>query len=161
MFANRSIKSILRGLWVRFFHHMARHCFPSKVRVMFHRLRGVKIGRNVLIGLDVHIDDDGPERVTIEDNVFITAGCLILTHKRNLREYEEDMWIGNCSLDIGYVRIKKGAHIGIRSIIMPGVTIGRGAIVGAGSVVTKDVPPYSVATGMPAKVIKSYIKQNN
>jgi chloramphenicol O-acetyltransferase type B len=42
----------------------------------------------------------------------------------------------------------------MRSIIMPGVTIGEGAVVGAGSVVTKDVPPYSVVAGNPAKVIK-------
>ena len=51
--------------------------------------------------------------------------------------------------------IEDGAHIGIGSIIMPGVTIGKGAVIGAGSVVTKDIPPYCVAVGVPAKVIRS------
>ena len=52
--------------------------------------------------------------------------------------------------------IEDGAHIGIGSIIMPGVTIGKGAVIGAGSVVTKDIPPYCVAVGVPAKVIRSF-----
>ena len=52
--------------------------------------------------------------------------------------------------------IKDGAHIGIGSIIMPGVTIGEGAVIGAGSVVTRDIPPHCVAVGAPAKVIKTF-----
>ena len=52
--------------------------------------------------------------------------------------------------------IEDGAHIGIGSIIMPGVTVGKGAVIGAGSVVTKDIPPYCVAVGVPAKVIRKF-----
>ena len=54
------------------------------------------------------------------------------------------------------VIIKDGAHIGIGAILMPGVTIGKGAVIGAGAVVTKDIPDYSVAIGVPARVIKSF-----
>lgn len=150
----RKLSEIINGLWVRFLHHLARHLFPSKVRVFIHRLRGVNIGRNVLIGIDVHIDDDAPELVTIEDGVFLTAGCMLLTHQRDLTEYRINDWIGDHLLFYKPILIKEGAHIGIRSIIMPGVTIGAGAVIGAGSVVTRDIPDYSIAVGIPANIIK-------
>jgi len=152
----RNLKSILKGLKNRLLHHFARHCFPSFIRVAFHRMRGVKIGKNVLIGLDVHIDDDGPERVIIENNVFITTGCMLLTHQRDLSKYSKGAWIGDMPFEIEGIHIKEGAHIGIGSIIMPGVTIGKGAIIGAGSVVTKDIPDYCLALGVPAKVIREF-----
>ncbi|MDX9948980.1 MAG: acyltransferase [Candidatus Cloacimonadaceae bacterium] len=152
----RSALAVLRGLWVRFLHHLARHCFPSVIRVFLHRLRGVSIGKNVFIGLDVAIDDDGPQRVKIEDNVFITAGCMLLTHQRDLRQYHKNTWVGDQPFIQADIRIREGAHIGIGSIILPGVTIGRGAVIGAGSVVTKDVPDYCLALGVPAKVIKEF-----
>ena len=52
------------------------------------------------------------------------------------------------------VHLKRGCQIGVQSIIMPGVTIGQGAIIGSGSVVTKDIPDWTIAVGSPAKVIK-------
>lgn len=153
----RKPTTILRGLWVRFLHHWARHCFPSIVRVFFHRMRGVSIGKNVLIGLDVLIDDDGPERVRIDNNAFITAGCMLLTHQRDIQNYKRGFWIGELPFSTGKIHICEGAHIGIGAIIMPGVTIGRGAVIGAGAVVTKDVPDYSLAIGVPAKVVKEFV----
>jgi acetyltransferase-like isoleucine patch superfamily enzyme len=59
----------------------------------------------------------------------------------------------------GEIKLCKGCSTGTGSIIMPGVTIGEGAIVGAGSLVTKDIPAWTIATGRPAKVIKQ-IPQN-
>lgn len=153
---DKSFYTIVKGLWNRLLHHFARHCFPGFVRVFFHRMRGVQIGKNVLIGLDVLIDDDGPQRVVIEDDVFLTAGCMLLTHQRDLRHYKRGGWVGNMPFRIGPIHIKQGAHIGIGSIILPGVTIGKGAIIGAGSVVTKDIPDYCIAVGIPAKVIKEF-----
>ncbi|MDD3235134.1 MAG: acyltransferase [Candidatus Cloacimonetes bacterium] len=153
---HKTLKQITQGMFNRLMHHFARHCFPSIVRVFFHRLRGVRIGQNVLIGLDVTIDDDGPERVVIGNNVFITTGCMLLTHQRDLSGYRRGDWIGTMPFIIAGILIKDGAHIGIGSIILPGVTIGKGAVIGAGSVVTKSVPDYCVAVGAPAKVIKEF-----
>jgi acetyltransferase-like isoleucine patch superfamily enzyme len=59
-----------------------------------------------------------------------------------------------CDLEFGEVNIKDGCDIGIGSIVLPGVKIGEGSIVGAGSVVTKDIPPYSVGVGNPVRVIR-------
>ena len=68
------------------------------------------------------------------------------------------MYAMHCPFKEGKVIIKDGAHIGIGSIIMPGVTIGKGAVIGAGAVVTKDIPDYCLAVGVPAKVIKEFGK---
>lgn len=153
---NRNFYEIISSIWIRVLHHFARHCFPNFIRVFFHRLRGVKIGKNVFIGLDVHLDDDDPSKIIIEDNALLSTGCLLLTHQRNLKEYKKNKWIGECPLIKKGILIKKGAHIGVRSVIMPGVIIEEGAIIGAGAVVTKDIPAYSVAAGVPAKVIKTF-----
>jgi acetyltransferase-like isoleucine patch superfamily enzyme len=147
---------MIKKFLLRLLHHPARHCFPSGVRIFFHRLRGVNIGKNVYLGIDVHIDDDNPDLVTIEDGVFLTAECILMTHKRDLINYHFGDWIGEQEFIRKPILIKKGAHIGIGSIIMPGVTIGEGAIVAAGAVVTKDVPPYSLVAGVPARIIKQY-----
>lgn len=152
----RPIVDIIKGLTGRLLHHFARHCFPSFIRVILHKLRGVHIGNNVLIGLDVIIDDDGPSRVRIEDNVFLTTGCILLTHQRDISMYKRGTWIGDLPFKVADIHIKEGAHIGVGAIIMPGVTIGKGAIVGAGSVVTKDVPDYCVYAGVPARIIKEF-----
>jgi len=152
----KNVDQIIRGLVNRFLHFFARHCYPSNVRVVLHRMRGVKIGKNVLIGLDVLIDDDGPERVTIEDDAVVTACCILLTHQRDLTKYHRGGSIDALPFREEPILIKRGARIGVGSIILPGVTVGIGAVVGAGSVVTKDVPDYCVAVGVPAKVIKSF-----
>jgi len=86
---------MFKKIYIRFLHHFARHSFPSSLRIFFHRLRGVNIGKNVFIGLDVHIDDDNPGLVKIEDNVFLTPECMLLTHKRDISSYKKGDWIGN------------------------------------------------------------------
>lgn len=97
------------------------------------------------------IDSLYPELVEIEDDVFLTDGVTVVAHMTPtpyLRRYMPEARFGE-------VKIKRGAYIGVHSIILPGVTIGEGAIVGAGSVVTKDVPPLTVVAGNPARVIKN------
>lgn len=147
---------MFKKILIRLLHHLARHAFPSTLRIFLHRLRGVKIGKNVYIGLDVHIDDDNTEMITIEEGVYIAPECMILTHKRDMSNYSKGMWVGDCQFKKGPVRICKGAHIGSRVLIFPGVTISEGAIIGANSLVTKDIPPYTLSIGTPAKVIKEY-----
>jgi acetyltransferase-like isoleucine patch superfamily enzyme len=160
MSKKRTLKELMKGILGRVLHHIARHGFPSKFRVFCHRLRGVKIGKNVHIGMDVHIDDENPSLVTIENNAFVTTGCMLLTHQRNLKEYKYGKWIGDCSFIKKPILIKEGVHIGIMSVIMPGVTIGMGAIIGAHSLVNKDIPDYCVAVGSPAKIIKNFTNEN-
>ncbi|MEZ7008004.1 acyltransferase [Aeromonas sp. S13(2024)] len=102
----------------------------------------VTIGDRVTIKSGVYIWDG----VTIEDDVFI-GPCVAFTNDRHPRSkiYPDEF---------SKMLIKNGASIGANATLLPGITIGRYAMVGAGSVVTKDVPDYAVVVGNPAKIIR-------
>ena len=119
----------------------------KKFRVFFHKLKGIKIGKNVEIGYMVFLDNRRPDLITIEDSVTITSMCNILAHDLSLR------YIDGTEI-IGAVKICKGAFIGMNSTIMPGITVGENCIIGCGSVVTKDTEPNYIYAGVPAKKIK-------
>jgi acetyltransferase-like isoleucine patch superfamily enzyme len=128
----------------------------NKVRIEFHRMRGVKIGNNVMIGPEVVIDDLFPNFVIIEDGVSIAGYNIIFAHNKPLLYHK------NISESfVAPVKIKKNAWIAIGSIILPGITIGEGSIVAAGAVVTKDVPPHTMVGGVPARVIKELELSNH
>ena len=92
------------------------------------------------------IDTVAPDKIFIGNNVAITAGTKILTH------YLDPTSKGR--FRIGEVHIEDDVFIGVNVVICNSVTIGQGAIIGAGSIVTKDIPPYQVWAGNPAKFIK-------
>ena len=123
----------------------------SGLRVKLHRWRGVKIGKKVHIGPMVTIDDVYPNFVVLEDGVSLAGQIFILTHNKPMN-YHKNL----VEAFLGPVIIKKNAWIAISVVILPGVTIGEGAIVASGSVVTKDVPPNTLVGGAPAKVIKEF-----
>ena len=110
------------------------------------RSLGAAIGKNIFIGFDVVIDEGFAEFLTIEDNVVIAARTFIILHDSALNNISGD------PIRVGKVTLKEQAYIGANVTILPGVTIGSKAIVGAGSVVTRDVPDGMVAVGNPAAV---------
>lgn len=118
------------------------------------KLTGVNIAKGVRIGWDVYYDVGNANLITLEEDVWLTSRVLILCHRRDMASYRK----GSSYKDLPYIQapvvIKKGASIGMGSIIMPGVTIGEGAIIGAGSVVVKDIPAWTVAVGTPCRVVK-------
>lgn len=155
---HRTFWGVVKGIWIRFWSIIAQFTFPAQVTTMIHRMRGVHVGKGSKITRTVIIEDARPDLITIGKNVWITAGCQLLCHQRDLSQYKVGQPVMDCPLKYAPIVIKDGAHIGIGSIIMPGVTIGEGAVIGAGSVVTKDIPPYCVAVGVPAKVIRSFVE---
>lgn len=127
---------------------------PRKLRPWILKKIGVNVGKNIFIGSGVWIDSGHSDMLIIEDHVHIAGECTILCHQRNLLNYH----VGDDYAKLGYkiekVHLKKGCLIGQRTMVMPGVTIGEGAIVGAYSLVTKDIPAWTIALGRPAKAIK-------
>lgn len=127
---------------------------PRKLRPALLRKMGCKVGKNVFVGDNVRIDLSHADMITIDDHAHIASGVRLLCHQRNMSNY----CVGDDYAKLGYIikpiHLCKGSLVGMESFVMPGVTIGEGAIVGAGSLVTKDVPAWTIATGRPAKVVK-------
>ena len=117
----------------------------------------VKIGNNVKIENNSSVNHG----VEIEDGVFVSQNVCLINDKRprainpNGRPKKEGDW------EVGKILVKRGASIGSNSVILPGVTIGEFAMIGAGSVVTKDVPDYALAYGNPARVHGKVDKEGN
>lgn len=150
--------------WVVFCLHLVG-CIPLYlIRKFFYRLAGVKIGRgstihtrarfynpgNISIGEDTIIGEeavlDGRDKLTIGNHVDIATDVMIYNS-------EHDINNENFIAITAPVVIEDYVFIGPRSIILPGVKIGKGAVVAAGAVVNKDVPPHAVVGGVPAKII--------
>ena len=131
---------------------------PRKIRPWVLRKVGCHVGKDVFVGDHVKIDSGHADLIYIDDHAHIAGGTRLLCHQRDLSNY----CVGDDYAKLGYklspIHLCKGSLVGMESFVMPGVTVGEGAIVGAGSLVTKDVPSWTIATGRPAKVVK-YIAQ--
>lgn len=127
---------------------------PRKLRAYFIRKMGCHVGKDVFFGDYVRMDTSYADMIYIGDYTHITSGCRLLCHQRDLSNYYVGDNAAECGYRLGEIHIGKGVMVGMETMIMPGVTIGDGAIIGARSMVTKDIPPYCIAVGSPAKVIK-------
>ncbi|MBD3315003.1 MAG: N-acetyltransferase, partial [Chitinivibrionales bacterium] len=116
----------------------------------------VEVQKNAVIGARCKIESHAfiCEGVTIEDETFIGHGVMFTNDKfpRSVNRDGAMQQNGDWAVTTTYVR--KGASIGTNATILCGLTVGEGAMVGAGSVVTKDVPPFTVVAGVPARVIR-------
>jgi len=120
----------------------------SKVGAFVEIQKGVKVGKNVKISTHTFIC----EGVTIEDDVFVGHNVSFINDKYPRSTNEDGSLQTEADWKVVPTVIKKGASIGTSTTILCGVTVGEGAIVGAGSVVTKDIPPHVIAAGVPARV---------
>lgn len=120
----------------------------------------VQIGSNTFVGSSNLICS---KRITVCNDVLIAWGCTIVDHNSHaiqfsLRSNDVLEWMAGkkdwTHVEQKEIMICDKAWIGFNSIILKGVTIGEGAIVGAGSVVTKDVPPWTIVGGNPARIIR-------
>lgn len=127
---------------------------PRKVRPWVLKKIGCHVGKDIFVGDNVRIDTGHSDLIYIGDHAHITGGCRLLCHQRDLRNYRKGDDAAALPYRLGEIHIGKGVMIGMESLIMPGVTIGEGAVIGAFSLVTKDIPSWTIATGRPAKVVK-------
>jgi acetyltransferase-like isoleucine patch superfamily enzyme len=110
------------------------------------------IGDNVIISESCFIS--ACNRIVIEENVGISPNVMIIDSSRKPGPIDRPS--KEQDLEIGFVHIGADSWIAYNACIMPNVTIGKHCIIGALSVVNKDIPPFSVAVGTPARVIKQY-----
>lgn len=131
-------------------------------RIITHMGKNVNIEKGAKFADDIYIGDNSGIGINsfvgsgtkIGNHVMMGPDCLIYTQQHEHSSIEVTMdsqgMTSVCPVTIG-----DDVWFGARVIIMPGVTIGNGVIVGAGAVVTKDVPDYSIVAGVPAKIVKS------
>ena len=142
-------ESILIGARNRILQALARSApGGSTLRVWLHRARGVDIGSATAIGVDVLIETAFPQLVKIGSRVSIGLRVTIIGHMREvggeaIRQRKPT------------VTIEDDVYIGAAAVILPNVVIGRGAVVTAGSVVTRSVEPQTMVQGNPAHVVAS------
>lgn len=140
--------------------------------VMVFHAQSISLGQNVYVGHQTILKGYHKNQMVIGDHTWIGQGCFF--HSAGGLTIESDVGIApsvriltsvhdeaprhvpvpQSPLTFSPVHIETGADIGIGAVILPGVRIGRGAIVGAGSVVNRDVPPFAVVAGVPARVLR-------
>lgn len=143
---------LLRRIRKKVLKRWARNAFFPGWRLQLLRWTGVEIGRDVYIADDLIIVEElsGDDRITIGDRVSIAPRVTLVTsshpNSSRIRHF--------APAARGPVTIESDAWIGSGATLLPGVTVGRGAVVGAHSVVAEDVPPLTVVAGQPARSIR-------
>jgi len=142
------VEKVKPSIFIKFYrkrlNRIARLTVFPQIRYLAYQLMGIHIGKNVFIGSDCYFDDTFPELISIEDNVTISFRVTIAVHgEKGTRGLTK----------VSPVLIHNNAYIGTNATILPGVEIGKNAVVGAGAVVTKSVKPYTTVCGVPAKII--------
>lgn len=123
----------------------------SRIGTFVEIQKGARIGKRVKISSHTFIC----EGVTIEDNVFIGHGVMFINDKYPRATDTDGLPQTEADWECVPTTVKQGASIGSNATILCGVTIGEGAIVGAGSVVTRNVPPRTIVAGVPARFVRT------
>ncbi len=153
--SNQNIKDVKLGQNVKIYDFVNLYGCSigdnSKIGTFVEIQKNASIGRNCKISSHTFIC----EGVSIEDNVFIGHNVTFINDKYPKAVNSDGSMKDENDWKVIPTYVKKGASIGSSATIMCGVTIGEEAVIGAGAVVTEDVPPKSVAAGVPAKIIRS------
>lgn len=146
-------RSLLRIFAQKSLHLLARSCIHGGLRLALYQGMGVSIGHHAYVGMDTWLDDQYPELITLEDDVVLSFRVTVVVHDdaRRMDRVEPGQLEGT----VAPVLFKRGCYLGAGSLVLPGVTVGERAVVAAGAVVTRDVPPGTIVAGVPARVIRN------
>jgi acetyltransferase-like isoleucine patch superfamily enzyme len=144
-------RRVLRGL-ANFFPY-------ERLRQLCFRLTSVKIGDDVYFSVGIIVVDDyqsGEVLLEIGNRAALSPGIIFIAHSapRKASRLRNIPYVRDNLIKRAKIVVEDDAWIGARAVILPGVRIGQGAIVGSGSVVTTDVPPFTIVAGAPARVIR-------
>lgn len=139
-----SLKRYMRMIVLKFANALPISKFT---RANLYRFAGVGIAKGTVRVGRIHVDTIHPENVIIGAGSVIADGTHLITHYMDVKNMHEFAYF------LGKITIGRNCYIGTNTIFTKGVTIGDGVIIGAGSVVNKDIPPYEVWAGVPAKFI--------
>ena len=139
----------IRAFLCSFLFHKVGININVEHNARFHSGASIAIGDNSGIGINCRI----PSNLSVGKNVMMGPDVVILAKNHNFSDITIPM-IQQGYSEAEKVIIKDNVWIGARAIILPGISIGTGSIVGAGAIVTKDVPPSAIVGGNPAKIIK-------
>lgn len=142
------MRTTLYRLIAKLYHLVADYRYRSRIKVLIDG--GLVLGKNVTIGATTNIDSSYPYLIRIGDN------CSLGEHVRLLAHDATPFKFTNEHTRLGKVEIKDNCFIGEKTIVLPGVTIGPNALVAAGSVVNRDIPPNSCAAGVPVRVYAKF-----
>ena len=143
----------------RYYYKIAYH-FSKKIRVKIARKLGVRFTekkgeeRCTIMTNPFDIFGSEPYLITIGKHVEITTGVRLITHDGGVWVLRDDPAYSDYDF-FGPIKIGNNVFLGNNVIVLPGVTIGDNCIIGAGAIVTRDIPPDSVAVGIPAKVLEN------
>lgn len=145
-----------RGRWTllkqKLLNMTARNMLHPGLRVWMYRQMGINIGQDCTVEMFSYMDDQFPELIFFDDHSGPSRYVKIICHDDVAARADS----GNVTRHgfVAPVRMESYSGVGAGTILLPGVTIHEGAMVGAGAVVTKDVPANTLAVGVPAKVVK-------
>jgi len=125
-------------------HHVGSYL--RRIKKIYYKMCGIKIGQNTMISLGAKLDVRRGE-IIIGNNCTITYGCILLSHDATAKSLHPG------DNGAGKIIIEDDVFIGVGTIVMRNVRIGKGAIIGAGSVITKDVPAGAIVIGNPQRII--------
>ena len=168
----------LRGLFFSILYHNIKFPIIINRAGKFRNLKHVKISQNSFLDdhVEIFVKKDSrnliklnigsfvsigryscigcADKIIIEDNVYFAPYVHVTDRNHDYRNVSFPIW--QQLILTGPIKIGEGSWLGYGSQVMPGVTIGKHCVIGAGSIVTSDIPDYSVAVGIPARVIKKY-----
>jgi acetyltransferase-like isoleucine patch superfamily enzyme len=146
---NYFFRNYLLGLLVRI--------APRGLLIPLHRLRGVKIGKGCYVDPTAILETAYPEKVTLGDDVRVAARAVIMTHIKGPHYLRQQ---GFVPTQLKPVVLEDHCFIGVNSVILPGVTVGKAAVVASGAVVTTNVTPLTMVTGNPAQIVKRFTQHD-
>lgn len=124
-------------------------------RSLLYKAGGVSLEKGVIRIGNVAFDTIHPEDIFIGKGTTITDGCILLSHFYDVTNLKEHAYFR------GQIHIGRNCYIGSNTIFTKPITVGDGAVIGAGSIVSKDIPPYQVWAGVPARFICNRYKEES